>query len=200
MGQRTIRGIIRKPDATWNNARIVFTLFNASFTPSTQYPSTSVVAYANAQGEFTVSLWANEEGAIASVYSCKIEDDDPFEFTIPVGSGDLELSLLRESSAIAPGTPEWTSIINYVDDRIAEVEAAVGINRFEISFTDANLTSANLLVVPHGLNNYPSILLVLDQNNNEFSLPSNNVSPDLSTIDFSFIRPIAGTWTAIARL
>jgi hypothetical protein len=121
MAQRTVRGTIRKPDMIWANARLEFSLVNSSYTPAVQYPRAAVVTRASVQGLFSVSLWVNEEGTVATRYLCRIENDKPFEISIAPGSGDLELSVLRDQGVIVPGGTEYTSILTYIDQKIAAV-------------------------------------------------------------------------------
>jgi hypothetical protein len=133
MGQRLVRGSVRKPDSAWGGVRIVFTLLSNSFSSSAQYPVSAAIVEADEHGDFSVSLWANEEGEIPSRYSCRIDETETFEFTVPVGVGELQLSLLREAGIVTPGSSQWRSILAEVDRKIAELGVFGGLPWISLS-------------------------------------------------------------------
>jgi hypothetical protein len=117
--------MVRKPDEPWRSVNVEFALAKGSFTDETQYPPESVMVETNEDGEFSVSLWCNEEGKVDTYYEVSIDGRERFPITIPVGVGDLEISILRESFILDPSHPSWFPIIRYIDNRVDEKQDSI---------------------------------------------------------------------------
>lgn len=111
----------------WSHAPVLFELDRASYTPYAQLPLTDRKprrVYADEDGNLSVNLWVSAEGAIACRYICTLPDGLRFPFYLPPGSDPIELSVLREANAVPPPSPQYPSIIVYVDSAIAAHNAA----------------------------------------------------------------------------
>lgn len=69
-----------------------------------------------------------------------------------------------------------------------------GVAEYEITFTDADLSSGDILVKLHGLPSRPSGVLVYDADDATVDPSWVRVSQSAIEIDFSDFRPLAGTW------
>lgn len=83
------------------NIKGVFRLITDDHTDNFQVASTSVEFVTDADGNISngndigVYLWCNEEGKKSSKFVCKINGLSCFQFSVPVGTTDIDISSLR---------------------------------------------------------------------------------------------------------
>lgn len=110
MATRTVTDTLYQTNGQpWPNAEIRIVRAYGSYTGSGAYPPDEVTATTDASGVYTVTLWCNEDGALAAAYHAIYPNDhDParperFSFSLPAGDGSpVTMSSLRAS---APGIP-----------------------------------------------------------------------------------------------
>ncbi|ALF55608.1 hypothetical protein ACX27_26645 [Nostoc piscinale CENA21] len=78
--------------------------------------------YTDAQGAVEFTLWCNEEGENASQYRITLPDGSYFDTVVPVGTSDLELSVL-EDGGVNSSDPQYQSLISFV---LAEIASTGG--------------------------------------------------------------------------
>lgn len=104
--KRRVKGFIRtSEDLPWEGAVITFALIGGSYDQTASYPVHSQVLIADDAGFFSCELWCNEGGLAASTYRCSVNSKDIFTFTLPVGTDDIDLSVLRALGAKPFPTP-----------------------------------------------------------------------------------------------
>lgn len=85
---RTITGTIKAPTgAAVANARIVFELQGSGFAVDGQYPPRTTLAVTGNDGTFSVALWPNTLGIVATSYLCRLPTGEAFSFILPEGDG-----------------------------------------------------------------------------------------------------------------
>lgn len=138
----TIRNAAGSPLA---NTPITFALSPGSFTASDQYVPSIVTAVTDAFGRFQATLWANGEGAQASLYTAMLPGDS-FTFVLPPGAGEVEISALRTAS---PLPANWQITVQSLIDTHAAVRASASI-------LGHVKVGANLAIDPDGTLNAPA--------------------------------------------
>jgi hypothetical protein len=114
--------IYRNDDTPWLNARGYIQLLNNSYTNLIQYPENRIEYITDTLGNIKNSLvtdlflWCNEEGNIESKFRFFLPSGKYFDFTVPVGTSPIELSVLREN--LNSSQPGYQSIVNYIDTAI----------------------------------------------------------------------------------
>lgn len=143
--KRIVKAKINKTDDTpWANARVLFKRSTGSFTYTTQYPGDTILAVADSEGNLQTQLWVNESGNLASNYLCYLPGDEPFEFSLPFGDGSvIELGILRQGSEQLENYP--SSIINYVDEQIGNVQAGSTQIYSNSLIADTNLSALRIV-------------------------------------------------------
>jgi hypothetical protein len=119
MATRTITTRILKGDETpWKYAQIYFRLKNDTYTDTAQFPvnGSQISAIANEYGRVTVSLWVNTEGDLPTGWICTLPSGKEYIFNIPPGSSAIEMSTLF--SDYQEGSPQYSSLITYIEDYI----------------------------------------------------------------------------------
>jgi hypothetical protein len=126
--KRLVVGKVYKSDDTpWLNVRGYIQLLNNSYTNLIQYPENRIEYITDTLGNIKNSLggdlfiWCNEEGNIESKFRFFLPSGKYFDFTVPVGTSPIQLSVLREN--LNSSQPGYQSIVNYVDSAIDSVIA-----------------------------------------------------------------------------
>lgn len=121
--KRLVLGKIYKTDdSPWLNARGYIQLLNNSYTNFIQYPENRINYITNSLGEIKnvlaedLFIWCNEEGNIHSIFRLFLPSGKFFDFTVPVGTSPIQLSVLREN--LNSSQPGYQSIVNYVDNAV----------------------------------------------------------------------------------
>jgi hypothetical protein len=139
MTYRYVTGTIKNTNSVPWVGVVYFTLVNRSYTTSAQYPSSTQAVTLDETGSFRELLWCNEEGEKASYYIVRLPDSSTFNFTLPVGTSDIDLSLL-EIGGINPQEPQYVTLLTfleaYINAQIGQSGAGVISNQF--SFGDAS--------------------------------------------------------------
>lgn len=108
MSYRTVKGKIHDivQGESLGSLEVTFELKDSQgdFTTLEQYPQQIATVLTDDQGDFSVSLWANEEGLGDSLYQCKFLRTF-FDFYLPPGVGNIELSALRLAGTGTPIAP-----------------------------------------------------------------------------------------------
>ncbi len=78
-----------------------------------EYPQVTKNFITNREGQINFTLWCNEEGERASFYRFILPGGETFDAIVPVGTSDLELSVLREGGGNS-STPQYQSLISYI--------------------------------------------------------------------------------------
>jgi hypothetical protein len=107
------------PDgAAWADAEVTFLLIPGSYTGTEQFPPAVVVGVTDEYGTLDVELWTNEIGAQACVYRCTLPHgpgapNETFDFTLPAGASDIELSVLR-LAGVTPYDPQYDTLVTWM--------------------------------------------------------------------------------------
>lgn len=113
---RTVTWNLLDLTGTVNTGNIHFR-FTGSFTPDSQFIKSDLIVKADADGNGSAELFVNESGSTASFYTCFLPTGEQFDFTVPVGDGDISLSLLREAGAVE-GTEQFNTVVSWLQDQI----------------------------------------------------------------------------------
>jgi len=119
---RHVVSTILTPDGeAWAGAEVLFQLIPGSYTGTEQFPPAIVKATTDEYGALSVVLWTNEIGEQSCVYRCTLPRGlnapaETFDFTLPAGSTDIELSVLR-LAGVTPYDPQYDSLITWMLDQ-----------------------------------------------------------------------------------
>ena len=124
MATRTVVGLLKTPDGEpWVGATIQFRLIPGSYTATDQYVPAVVETTTGALGAISVDLWTNEDGERSSKYRCTLPPTttpeggtipgEVFEFTLPTGGTDIELSVLRLAGVVTPD-PQYDTLVTWI--------------------------------------------------------------------------------------
>jgi hypothetical protein len=108
---REVFGTILKPDgAPWATAKVEFRLSAGGYDAAGIYPGWSAYPVTDDSGNFSVELWANDQGSEATTYTCRLPNrTESFSFTLPLGNGSpIDLSSLRAAGEI---DADWTEAL-----------------------------------------------------------------------------------------
>ncbi|BBD59515.1 hypothetical protein NIES2109_23020 [Nostoc sp. HK-01] len=86
------------------------------------FPKDIDTFYTDSAGYVEFTLWTNEEGENASQYRITLPDGTYFDTVVPVGTSDLELSVL-EDGGVNSADPQYQTLISYI---LSEVGAGAG--------------------------------------------------------------------------
>ncbi|MEH2094010.1 hypothetical protein, partial [Nostoc sp.] len=78
-----------------------------------EYPEVTKNFITNREGKINFILWCNEEGERSSFYRFILPGGETFDAIVPVGTSDLELSVLREGGGDS-SDPQHQSLITYI--------------------------------------------------------------------------------------
>ncbi|MCW5317947.1 hypothetical protein GTQ43_30515 [Nostoc sp. KVJ3] len=78
-----------------------------------EYPQVTKNFITNREGKINFILWCNEEGERSSFYRFVLPGGETFDAIVPVGTSDLELSVLREGGGDS-SDPQHQSLITYI--------------------------------------------------------------------------------------
>lgn len=78
-----------------------------------EYPQVTKNFITNREGKINFILWCNEEGERSSFYRFVLPGGESFDAIVPVGTSDLELSVLREGGGDS-SDPQHQSLITYI--------------------------------------------------------------------------------------
>lgn len=113
---RKVVGTVRKPSGLPHvGVQVSFALIPGSYTATDQFPQGRIDVVTDENGAFEATLWTNEVGDEASAYVCRMPGDG-FRFTLPAGSTQIELSLLRQAGLV-PGDPQYNTLITWLLDQ-----------------------------------------------------------------------------------
>ena len=168
-----------------------------------------------AQGGFTVSVFSANELRLSSPSDGLISGRYLYDITATDSVGNVFVSSLKEfkllGSVIANGSvlPVVNSTQQLIDLSIAAHNVNLSAHpsltggssggssggaQFDLAFSQANLTSGDLLPVIHTLPSLPSAVTVYDETGNKVALGWKTLSDTAFEIDFSDFVPIVGTW------
>ncbi|MFN6486306.1 MULTISPECIES: hypothetical protein [unclassified Nostoc] len=82
-----------------------------------EYPQVTKNFITNREGKINFILWCNEEGERSSFYRFVLPGGETFDAIVPVGTSDLELSVLREGGGDS-SAPQHQSLITYILNEI----------------------------------------------------------------------------------
>ncbi|MDZ8259444.1 hypothetical protein [Nostoc sp. ChiQUE01b] len=82
-----------------------------------EYPQVTKNFVTDREGKIKFTLWCNEEGERPSFYRFVLPGGETFDAIVPVGTSDLELSVLREGGADT-SDPQHQSLISYILNEI----------------------------------------------------------------------------------
>lgn len=146
--KRLVVGKVYKIDDTpWLNARGYIQLLNNSYTNLIQYPENKINYITNESGDIKNSLgsdlfiWCNEEGNIPSKFRFFLPSGRYFDFTVPVGTFPIQLSVLREN--LNSSQPGYQSLVNYVDESIENAIENLQLGSTQI-YSNNFVASSNL--------------------------------------------------------
>lgn len=118
MGVRNVTGTLLKIDNTpWTNVPIIFEISPGTFTTEANYLPERKIVKTNSLGQFSVNLWTNSLGTIASQYKCTLPSKEVFSFVLNPGDTPVSIQFLRAQSTQPTPTPQ--TILSYIDERIA---------------------------------------------------------------------------------
>lgn len=80
------------------NAQIIFALDRGSYTSENSYFREPIVVSTDAQGSFSVYLWANGEGLRETKWTARFPDGDGFNFVLMPNQTEVNISDLRQDS------------------------------------------------------------------------------------------------------
>jgi hypothetical protein len=109
--RRTVTGNVQRADAPWAGAAVTFCLLADSYTSDAQFPAEDVTAPVDAEGDFSISLWCDEDGFVATRYQYwlpnRLRGHAPSgSFDLAFGDGSpVNIFVLISAGAIAD-TPE----------------------------------------------------------------------------------------------
>ncbi|WP_157943254.1 hypothetical protein [Nostoc sp. CENA543] len=107
------------------------------------FPKDADVYYTDAQGSVEFTLWCNEEGENASQYRITLPDGTFFDTVVPVGTSDLELSVL-EDGGVDSADLQYQSLITYILNEVGSgggtvpLATATAAGRVKTNTTDAD--------------------------------------------------------------
>nr|WP_322686601.1 hypothetical protein [Nostoc sp. DedQUE07]MDZ8133222.1 hypothetical protein [Nostoc sp. DedQUE07] len=78
-----------------------------------EYPQVTKNFVTDREGKIKFTLWCNEEGERSSFYRFVLPGGETFDAIVPVGTSDLELSVLREGGGNS-SDPQHQSLITYI--------------------------------------------------------------------------------------
>jgi len=153
MPTRTITTRIDRPFSgmPWSRAKVLFSLQSGTYDAARQIPGFTKVVKADDLGILSVELETTTDKESECYWFCTLPDGETFRFSVPMGSGDLTLSFLRQSEEIEPSTPAYNAITAYVDQAIASASQSV-YKKELLAVASANQTAFNLSdmpVLPH---------------------------------------------------
>lgn len=155
MPTRIITTRIDRPFSSepWKGAKAVFEFVSGTYDASRQIPGFTRVVKANDAGNLQVELETTTDKEGDCYWLCTLPDGVTFPFDVPAtGSGNLTLSLLRQSGEVAPSTPSHNLILAYVDDAIAGIGSGVGYPTAREILDPVHSPTfqlANIPVLPH---------------------------------------------------
>jgi hypothetical protein len=118
-----VNGTIYKANKTpWKDAPGLFELLSGSYTSEFQYPKVRIPFRTNALGRYSVELWEDESGVIATKWQCRHPSGEMFQFSIPAGMATAEISFLRAINEMST-PPAQNVIYAYVVEKLTEHNA-----------------------------------------------------------------------------
>jgi hypothetical protein len=112
--QRTIKStFIGLNDEPLRNAVVQVIHMQGNTIDNIEYPQVTKNFITNREGKINFILWCNEEGERSSFYRFILPGGETFDAIVPVGSSDLELSVLREGGADSSNL-QHQSLITYI--------------------------------------------------------------------------------------
>lgn len=133
MSMRTITDTLHHPDGEpWVGAKVTFRLAPGSYTAAIAYPTDKVILTTDETGAYSVSLWCDEEGIIATQYSVTYPGSAAFEIDLPVGDlSPVAMSSLRTTEAsqvtTAANLQELVDAALVIGAGVASVNGATGV-------------------------------------------------------------------------
>lgn len=114
-----LRGIGNSPFA---NSSIKVEHLKRNDADGVTFPKESKTYYTDENGLVEFTVWCNEEGESPSEYRITFPDGSFFDCVVPVGTEDLELTLL-EDLGVSPKNPMYKSLVTYVLGKVGEAGA-----------------------------------------------------------------------------
>ncbi|MFS0515158.1 hypothetical protein ACEYW6_10595 [Nostoc sp. UIC 10607] len=108
-----------------------------------EYPQVTKNFITNREGQIKFTLWCNEEGERSSFYRFILPGGEVFDAVVPLGTSDLELSVLRDGG-VNSADPQYQSLISYI---LSEVGSGVTLASSTVAGTvKTNSNSADPVV------------------------------------------------------
>lgn len=147
MPTRIVKTRIDKPFSSlpWSGAKVVFSLVGSAYDATRQVPSFTTVAKADEAGNLQVALETTTDKENECYWQATLPDGESFRFSLPTGTGDLQLSFLRQSGEIEPSTPVYNAVAAYVD---AAINSQAAYKKQLLAVTSSNQTAFNLSAIP----------------------------------------------------
>jgi hypothetical protein len=136
---RYVTGKLLNPNSVPLVGSVYFTLVNRSYTNQTEFPSNTIPTDLDELGNFRVRLWCNEEGERNTFYVARFPDKSTLNFTLPVGTSDIDISLL-ETAGTNPSDPQYQTMLTFLEAYIqTEIgTSSSGIIKIPFAFGDAS--------------------------------------------------------------
>lgn len=188
MTYRYVTGTILNTSSVPWVGTVYFTLVNRSYTTAATFPASTIAVILDNAGSFRTQLWCNEEGELSSYYIARLPDGSSFNFTLPVGTADIDISLL-ETGGVTPDDPQYETLLTYleayVNTQIGTVAKGEIALPFSFSSTNPILIATNFIgnvriagVIVQSAFNVASNLIIGDTSNASSLF---NVAIDLTT-------------------
>lgn len=206
---RTITGtVLHITGDPWAGTRVKFSLFKADFTNEAVYPPDEYSTTTQNDGTFSVELWCNDTGDVATEYVCYLPNNDHFRFVLPEGD-PTTLSELR--AAGLPPTDKQAVVLGMFDehketfataDTLGHIKLGSGLSidnngavsvtagaGADLTFRHIQASAATVWDVTHSLGKYPAVTVRTSS--------GDEVEGDVSHIDqntcrLTFSAPFAG--------
>jgi hypothetical protein len=130
-----------------------------------------VATTTDADGAFSVTLWANAEGSQEATYLAELNKADAFEVAVPAGLGSVTLSAIRVPSA---ASANWSLTVQaLIDDALADVATDAELAALVRHVTAQTLTDAASVVWDTSAGHLASVTL---GGNRTLAAPTNGVA------------------------
>lgn len=146
---RLVKGQVGRPNNTpWpKDSFVQIRLTKGSYTVTREFPKCGIpFPIDEVTGDYEALLWASETGEIPTRYEAIYPNGERFEFVVPSGIGELQITALRQASQ--PVTPaQQNAIFAYIDQTIVQASQSAYKQQL-LAVTSANQTAFNLSAIP----------------------------------------------------
>lgn len=135
---REVFGYLYRGNLPWAFASVKFEQLSAGYADGIIQAKYTVKATTNAEGRFSVVLWAtaDSESDNPILYRATLPDKTTYDLSIPVGTGAINFNVLIPGS-LAPGMPGYSTLLTYIEEQLAELsEGAQGLSAYEVAVSN----------------------------------------------------------------